>query len=176
VCSSSIVINPVNSKGSSHWLEITLPIPWSFILQFNKSMKTKTFIFITGFLLGVSQSTFAIEYADKLLGAWEGQQTGFSGNQYQENQAFRLTFEQAKGYAALGSKQWRNAKGEWSAPEPVQAILQKNNTFSAVDSDGYMNGKLTSRNQLSFVYLEANSADPLDDSSALLVTLKRIGK
>lgn len=140
-----------------------------------KFMKTRAFILIAGLLLSVSQWTDAAEYADKLLGTWEGWQEGFSGNQYQEL-AFRLTFEQAKGYSALGLKQWRNARGEWSAPEPVQAILQKNNTFSAVDSDGYMNGKLTSRNQLSFVYMEAKPSDPLDDPVSLLVTLKRIGK
>jgi hypothetical protein len=135
----------------------------------------KIIILISGLFLMVGQSAFAVEYADKLLGVWEGQQAGFTGSQYQEL-AFRITFEQAKGYAALGSKQWRNDKGEWSAPEQVQAILQKNNTFSAVDSDGYMTGKLTSRNQLSFVYMEAKPADPLDDSVSLLVTLKRMGK
>ena len=132
-------------------------------------------ILISSLLFIVVQQAFADGYADKLLGTWEGRQAGFTGSQYQEL-AFRITFEQAKGYAALGSKQWQNDRGEWSDPEPVQAILQKNNTFSAVDSDGYMTGKLTSRNQLGFVYMEAKPADPLDDSVSLLVTLKRMGK
>jgi len=81
----------------------------------------KTIILISALLLMVGQPAVAVEYADKLLGAWEGQQAGFTGSQYQEL-GFRITFEQAKGYAALGSKQWRNDRGEWSQSSQLKDL------------------------------------------------------
>lgn len=131
------------------------------------------FVLVLGVLIGFSLSTLTAGYADKLLGTWEGKQEGYSGDRY-EQLGFRITFLNAEGCAAIGTKQWRNSSGEWSAPESVQAILQKNDTFSAVDHDGYMNGKLVSKNKLKFVYMEAVGGDFLDDSVSLLVTLKRL--
>ncbi len=135
-------------------------------------MKTPIyFFFICGLLLSLGQPAMAAGWADKLLGIWEGPGEGFGGDQYERRQ-IRITFMQAEGYAAFGSKQWRAIGGEWSAPEPVQAILQQNGIFSAVDSDGYMNGKLANRSKLTYVYMEANLADP----KTSLNTLKRIEK
>jgi len=138
-------------------------------------MKMRIYFFlICGLLLSFNQPTLIAGYADKLLGTWEGRQEGYSAEQYQRV-GFRITFSEAKGNAALGSKQWRNASGEWSDSEPVQAILQRDNTFSAVDNDGYMTGKLVCK-KLQFVYMETAPGDPLDDSVAVLVTLKRTRK
>ncbi len=114
-------------------------------------MKTPTyFFFICGLLLSLGQPAMAAGSANKLLGTWEGSAEGFIGDQYERYQ-FRITFVRAEGQAALGSEQWKSTSGEWSAPEPVQAILQQNGTFSAVDNNGgYMDGKLAGRNKALF--------------------------
>jgi hypothetical protein len=39
----------------------------------------KIIILISGLFLMVGQPAVAVEYADKLLGVWEGQQAGFTG-------------------------------------------------------------------------------------------------
>ncbi len=115
---------------------------------------------------------WAANLADSLLGKWQGVAKGFSGQSYLQAK-YTVVFDQVVGNAIRGLKVVTYSDGAVSKPSVVYVILGSSRQITGAEEDGYWNGRLATRNQISFVYSERdNVVSHLP--AALDVTINRV--
>ncbi len=105
-----------------------------------------------------------------VAGLWEGTNTGFENGVFRVRE-IRFSIAKTNGVALTGTKSWRDLGGTWSAEEPFQGVLYKSGELHAVDSDGYIIGRLVSPTRIRATYLEAG-----EDQAAFVLNLTKASR
>lgn len=81
--------------------------------------------------------------AQVLVGRWVGSYSGFADGRYVTG-GEKIVITKAKGYVAKGTWQYREKGGHWSAPQPVQFVVDLDGDVDVwgQDSVGFYDGEL----------------------------------
>ena len=81
--------------------------------------------------------------AHVLVGRWVGSYSGFADGRYVTG-GEKIVITKAKGHSAKGTWQYRDKGGRWSAPQPVQFVVDLDGDVDVwgQDSVGFYDGEL----------------------------------
>lgn len=109
--------------------------------------------------------------AQFLLGRWVGTYAGYENGAFMQGRE-KIVVTTAHGYVAKGTWQFKEKGGTWSAPAPVEFVVQVPPSavlsVTGQDVNGYYNGFLKNENRLVLSYVGRTPT-----SEALRFTLSR---
>ncbi|MFM9135547.1 MAG: hypothetical protein ACKOT0_08985 [bacterium] len=110
--------------------------------------------------------------ADVLVGKWVGSFHGYINGVYGEGRE-KIIITEARGNAALGTWQYKDVGGTWSAPQPVSFIVsldEEDNSYevNGADANGTYDGDITSSGKLILDY-----AGSMPDIKSLRFVLRK---